>query len=46
VVAPATPTGGAKYLRKCFESGAGAVVLKSVSDIEAHQDYIRLASPS
>ena len=41
VVAPATPTGGARYLRRCFESGAGAVVVKSVSDITAHQDYIR-----
>jgi len=41
VVAPATPTGGARYLRRCFESGAGAVVAKSVSDIPAHQDYIR-----
>ena len=41
VVASATPTMNAEYMRKCFESGAGGAVAKSVTDLEAQQKYVR-----
>jgi dihydroorotate dehydrogenase (fumarate)/dihydropyrimidine dehydrogenase (NAD+) subunit PreA len=41
VVASATPTKNAEYMRKCFESGAGGAVAKSVTDLEAQQQYVR-----
>lgn len=41
VVASATPTGAFKGLKKSIESGAGGVVVKSVSDVPALRSYIR-----
>lgn len=41
VLASATPTKNAKYMRRCFEAGAGAVVAKSVTDFEGQQHYVR-----
>jgi dihydropyrimidine dehydrogenase (NAD+) subunit PreA len=41
VLASATPTKNAEYMRKCFEAGAGGVVAKSVTDLEPQQQYIR-----
>ncbi len=41
LLASATPTKNAEYMRKCFEAGAGGVVAKSVTDLEAQQKYVR-----
>jgi dihydroorotate dehydrogenase (fumarate)/dihydropyrimidine dehydrogenase (NAD+) subunit PreA len=41
LLASATPTKNAEYMRKGFEAGAGGVVAKSVTDLEAQQKYVR-----
>lgn len=41
VLASATPTKNAEYMRKAFAAGAGGVVAKSVTDLEAQQRYVR-----
>jgi len=41
VLASATPTRNAEYMRRAFEAGAGGVVSKSVTDLEAQQKYVR-----
>jgi dihydroorotate dehydrogenase (fumarate)/dihydropyrimidine dehydrogenase (NAD+) subunit PreA len=41
LLASATPTKNAEYMRRAFEAGAGGVVAKSVTDLEAQQKYLR-----
>jgi dihydroorotate dehydrogenase (fumarate)/dihydropyrimidine dehydrogenase (NAD+) subunit PreA len=41
LLASATPTKNAEYMRRAFEAGAGGVVAKSVTDLEAQQKYVR-----
>lgn len=41
VIASATPTKDAKYMKKAVDSGAGAIVTKSISSEETMRRYVR-----